>query len=221
MHQLVILKRLNEAVVFSKMSITTNKRIYDEAFVRKKLQSVELNDFYIEHTVYKVLKRATPLTYLIQTSENSKFSYGESIILETATSATLYTSERKATKTELIELFSSLSLIDIWFVMYYTQDKDNTWHERIVEKIQSMDKNDAMKFVKNDFTTFGKTMRELVGQKIHLKSDNNYYTVRDLNMHFEELTNTVPTIASKRSIRKLDVNALQCLIFNGVKYSLK
>lgn len=209
------------------MSTITKKRVYDEAFERKKLQSVQVNDFYVEHTVYKVLKRAEMktsdhTTYSIRTGENSKFSYSESIIMETATSATAYTNEKKATKTELIELFSKLSLNDIWFAVYYTQDKDNSWQEKIVEKIQSMNKNDALKFVKSDFTTFGKTQRELAGQKIDSKSDNNYYIVRDLNIHFEELSSNKPvSMAAKKSIRMLDVNTLQCLIFNGVKYSLK
>lgn len=200
---------------------TSTKRLYAEAFERKKLESVKINDFYVEHTVYKVLKEvgtASDPTYCIQTSENYKFDYSKSIILETATSATVYTSEKKATKTELIELFSNLSLNDIWFAIYYTKDKDS---EKIVEKIQSMDKDNALKFVKNDFATFGKTKRELTGQKINLKSDNNFYTVRDLNIHFEELSNNGHEIAAKKSIRKLDVNTLQCLIFNGVKYLLK
>lgn len=202
------------------MSTITTKRVYDEAFERRKLQCVEVHDFYVEHTVYKVLRHHNK-SYSIQTAENSKFSYGEEIILETATSATSYTSEKKATKTDLIKLFSNLSLNDIWFAMYYTQDEDNSWHEKLVEKIQSMDKDDALKFVKNDFTTFGKTKRELVGQKINFKSDNNYYTVRDLNIHFDELLNNNSSMTAKKSIRKLDVNTLQYLIFNGVKYSLK
>lgn len=203
----------------------SNKRLYEEAFERKKLQSVKINDFYVEHTVYKVnrlqRKEISETIYSIQTAENSKFSYGESIILETATSATSYTIEKKATKTELIELFSNLSLNDIWFAIYYTQDKDSGWQEKIVEKIQSLDKDKALKFVTNDFRTFGKTKRELVGQKINLKSDNNYYTVRDLNVHFEELSIIGHELAAKKSIRNLDVNTLQCLIFNGVKYLLK
>lgn len=206
------------------MTMST-KRLHAEAFERKKLQSVKIQDFYVEHTVYKVLKREkssiTSPMYDIQTAENSKFSYGKSIILETATSATAYTSEKKATKTELIELFSNLSLNDIWFAIYYTHDKDSGWQEKMIEKIQSMNKDNAMEFVKNEFKTFGKTKRELVGQKINLKSDNNYYIVRDLNIHFDELLISGPMTAAKKSIRNLDVNTLQCLIFNGVKYLLK
>lgn len=205
--------------------IKSNKRLYEEAFERKKLQNVKINDFYVEHTVYKVnrlqRKGISETVYSIQTAENFKCSYEETIILETATSATTYIIERKATKTELIKLFSNLSLNDIWFAIYYTQDKDSGWQEKIVEKIQSLDKDNALKYVKNDFKTFGKTKRELVGQKINLKSDNNYYTVRDLNIHFEELTTSGHEIAAKKSTRNLDVNTLHCLIFNGVKYLLK
>lgn len=32
-----------------------------------------------------------------------------------------------------------LSLNDIFFATYYTQDKDGSWQEKMVEKIQSMD----------------------------------------------------------------------------------
>lgn len=205
------------------MLSTAPKRLYEEAFERKKLQNVEINDFYIEHTVYKVKTQDEySRSFSIQTAENSSFVYGEPIILETATSATAYTSEKKATKTELIELFSKLSLNDIWFAIYYVLDNDATWCEKIVEKIHSMDKDNATKFVKKDFKTFGKIKRELVGQKINYKSDNNYYLVRDLNIHFDELSNgSTPTMAAKKSIRNLDVNTLKCLIFNGVKYLLK
>lgn len=196
-----------------------SKRLYEEAFERKKLQSVKIQEFYVEHTVYKVLKQDVSSDFSIQTAENCKFLYDESVILQTATSATMYTCEKKATKTELIELFSNLSINDIWFALYYT--KDTSWQEKFVEKIQSMDKVTALKFVKKDFAIFGKRNREMVGQKMCMKTDNNYYTVRDLNIHFDELTNCKPEIAAKKSIRKLDVNTLQCLIFNGVKYMLK
>lgn len=62
----------------------------------------------------------------------------------------------------------------------------------------------------------------MVGQKISLKSDNNYYMVRDLNIYFDELSksNDIDT-AVRNSIRKLDINTLQSLIFNNVKYILK
>lgn len=84
-----------------------------------------------------------------------------------------------------------------------------------------MNKEEAVKYVKKDFTTFGKIKRQITGQKILLKSVNNYYTVRDLNIYFEDLDKNGVEIASKNSIRTLDVNTLQSLIFNGVKYILK
>lgn len=198
----------------------TTKRSYEEAFERKKLHCVQVGNFYVEHTVYKVLKRNNN-TFQIKTATNSNFGYDESVIKETASSATTYTSEKKATKTELIELFSRLSMNDIWFATYFTQDKDRDWQEEIVTKIQSLNKDDAVKYVRKDFATFGKTMRELAGQKIFSHSDNNYYMVRDLTIYFEELTVNGLEMATKKSIRKLDVNTLQTLIFNNVKYSLK
>lgn len=208
------------------MTSVNNKRIFDEAFERKELKDVKINDFYVEHTVYKVLKcvnetEADPI-YCIKTAENHVFDYSKSIILNTASAATSYVNEVKATKTELIKLFSNLSLNDIWFAIYYIKDKDNSWQEEMVEKIQSMDKVNALQFVKNNFNTFGKVKRELIGQKVHLNSNNNYYVVKDLNIHFDELSfGTEPSLASKISIRNLDVNKLECLIFNGVKYTRK
>lgn len=71
-----------------------------------------------------------------------------------------------------------------------------------------MNKNDAVKYVKKDFTKFGKLLRELAGQKLALKSDNNYYA----NEWSKDSSN---------STRRLDVNTLQSLIFNNIKYVLK
>lgn len=110
---------------------------------------------------------------------------------------------------------------DIWFATFFKQNTDNNWQDELVAKIQSMEKDDAVKYVKKDFNTFGKSLRELVGQKITLKSDNNYYMVRDLKLHFDELNTKNLKEAAKKSIRNLDVNTLQSLIFNGVKYILK
>lgn len=198
------------------------KRSYEEAFKRKTpLHTIEIDDFLVEHTIYKVINKCGSFSHDIKTSENRNFSYGDSVIKETATSATVYTSERKATKTYLIELFSSLSLNDIWFATFFKQNTDNNWQDELVTKIQSMEKDNAVKFVKKDFNTFGKSLRELVGQKITLKSDNNYYMVRDLKLHFDELNTKNLKEAAKKSIRNLDVNTLQSLIFNGVKYILK
>lgn len=198
-----------------------SKRSYEEAFKRKPLQNVKVDDFYVDHTVYKVIKSSdTDDFFDIITTQNSNFQFGESVIKETATSATLYTSVKKATKTELIELFSNLSINDIWFATFFKHDKDKNWQDEIVIKIQSMEKDDAVKYMKKNFASFGKITRELAGRKIVLKSDNNYYMVQDLNIYFEELKTNEPETAAKKSIRRLDVNTLQSLIFNNVKYLL-
>lgn len=200
------------------------KRLYEEAFERQKLHTVQADDFYVEHTVYKVVKqceRTGRNSFEIRTAQKSTFYYDENVIKETATSATSYLSEKLATKTDLIELFSKLSLNDIWFATYFTQDKNKNWPAELAMKIQSLNKDDAVKYIKKDFPTFGKVSRELAGQKINLQSDNNYYMVRDLSMYFEELETNTPEAAGKKSIRMLDVNSLQSLIFNNVKYSLK
>lgn len=199
------------------------KRSFSTAFNFKPIKHVQVGDFYVEHTVYKVNKQSTePYYFDIITSQNSKFQYGESTIKETSTSATLFTSVKKVTKTELIELFSKLTLNDIWFATYFTQDKNKNWTEELVAKIQSLEKSEAVKFLKKDFTTLGKMLREIAGQKILSQSDNNYYLVRDLNIYFDELnTSGVVETAAKSSIRQLDVNTLQSLIFNSVKYILK
>lgn len=202
--------------------MSESKRVYEDAFKRKPLDYVKVEDFYVEHTVYKVIKRSDGRDqFEIKTTENSNFEYGESVIKETSVSATIFTSEKKATKTELIELFSNLSINDIWFATFFKFDKDKNWQDELAAKIQSMKKEDASKYIKKNFTTFGKLTRDLTGQKIALTSDNNYYTVRDLNIYFDELESKDLDAAVKNSIRKLDVNTLQSLIFNNVKYVLK
>lgn len=198
------------------------KRLHEEAFDYKKLKCVQVGDFYVEHTVYKVLKQCEKSdSYIVKTMQNSKFEYDESVIKETATSATSYISEKKATKSELIELFGRLSMNDIWFASYFTHDKNKNWQEELVMKIQSLNKDDALQYIQKDFKILGKTVREIAGQKIFSQSDNNYYTVRDLHIYFEELKTNEPETAAKKSIRMLDVNTLQSLTFNNVKYLLK
>lgn len=198
------------------------KRSYEEAFIRKTLDRVQLNDYYVEHTVYKVQTLCKDKYFDITTAQNSKFSYHEDTIKQTSASATMYKAEEKVTKTELIKLFRDLSNYDIWSAMYYKQDPNNKWQDDLVIKIQAMEKADAVKYVSKDFKTFGKIVRELTGQKLLEASDNNYYMVRDLNIYFDELAKEGNSeIAAKNSIRKLDVNTLQSLIFNNVKFVLK
>lgn len=200
------------------------KRTYDEAFKRSPMNFVKEDDFYVEHTIYKATKpqfNAKNFFFNINTTENLKFEYHESVIKGTATSATMYTMEKKATKTELIELFSLISINDIWNVKFLKNNDDPNWQADLVAQIQSMNKDDAVKYVKKDFKTFGKTTRELIGQKVALRSDNNYYTVRDLSIYFDEMDKNGVEEAGKKSIRKLDVNTIQSLIFNNIKYTLK
>lgn len=207
-------------LVFERMA--GKKRLYKEDFDRKKLQSVQVGSFYVEHTIYNVLSEISGRdNFVVKTSQNKKYDYGGNVIRETATSAATFSIKKKATKTELFELFSRLSCNDIWSAVYYIQDKDVSWQEKLIQKIKSFSEEDALKYIKKDFPTIGKTRREMIGQKVLLTSDNNYYTVRDLSVHFEELETNKPEIAAKKSIRMLDVNTLQSLIFNDVKYILK
>lgn len=201
--------------------LTPKKRPFDAAFERKKLDSVQMDDILVEHTIYKVKKRIGDC-FDIKTSENVLFNYDRATITETATSATLYNKEEKLTKTEIIQLFSSLSPNDIWSAVYLKKDPNPNWQAELVAKIQRMPQNDAVKYLKKDFTTIGKITRELKGQKIFLTSNNNYYMVRDLKVHFDLLEEGVcAEVAAKDSTRQLDVNTLQSLIFNSVKYVLK
>ena len=201
------------------------KRSYGDAFKRQPLHHVQEDGFYVEHTVYKVIGPCGGANnggfFKIRTSQNSYIEYGESVIKETATSATQYSCVKRVTKTLLIELFSDISINDIWYATFFTQDKNTNWQDEMVAKIQSSEKDAAVKYVKKDFATFGKSTRELAGRKIAMKSDNNYYLVCDLNLYFEELKTNDPETAAKNSTRTLDVNTLQSLIFNNVKYVLK
>lgn len=197
------------------------KRSYDDAFKRRPMNSIQTGDFCVEHTVYKIVRPKAGDLFDVKTDQNKDFSYHGSVIKGTSTSGTLYTSTKKATKTELIELFSDLSINDIWLAEFFKLERENDWQLELVGKIQSMNKDDAVKYVKKDFATFGKIKREIIGQKILVKSANNYYTVRDLNIYFDQLPHAGVELAAKNSIRILDVNTLQSLIFNGVKYILK
>lgn len=208
--------------------MSQRKRSFEEdAFKRKKLKYVKTNDYYVENTVFKVTGQQScfePSSKFlsVKTTLNSKFSYGEEVIKEVATSATMFSEEKKITKTALIKLFSSLSINDIWSAVFYKQETDQNWQEELVAKIQGMQKDDAVKYVKNESNTFGKIIRELKGQKISVTSDNNYYLVRDLYIYFDCLEESSSVLkAEEKSIRNLDVNTLQSLIFNDVKYILK
>lgn len=202
-------------------TIMAPKRTYEDAFKQKPLQDFEIGDFYVEHTVFKVIEQINPDSIQIKTMQKSTFDYGVDVIKETATSATLYSRVKKTKKAQLIELFNVLSMNDIWHATFFEQNNDDKWQEDLVAKIRSLGRKDASKYVKRNFATFGNTLKELSGQKLALKSNNNCYEVRDLNIYFNELDANGAEMASKKSVRKLDVNTLQSLIFNGVKYVLK
>lgn len=199
------------------------KRTFEEAFERKNLNSVKVGDFYAETTIYKVTGvNGKDNSYDVITTSNSKFQYGEKTITDTATSATIFETEMQVTKTDLINLFSKISIHDVWLAVFYKNNTETNWQDELVTKVQGMEKNEAVKFVKKNFSTFGKITRELTGKKLIMSSENNYYTVQDLNLYFDELQKKGnSTQAEKNSIRKLDVNTIQSLIFNGVKYNLK
>lgn len=198
-----------------------SKGSFEEAFIRKNLKRIHVGDYYIEHTVYKIEKQNGSL-FDIKTAQNSDYTYGEKIIKETALSASIFDHEKKVTKTNMITLFAGLSKNDIWSAVFYKRETDKNWQEKLVDDIKGMQKDAAVKYVKKNFESIGKAMRELKGQKISMVSDNNYYMVRDLNIYFDELEKSSSTVtAEEKSIRKLDVNSLHSLIFNGVKYMLK
>lgn len=203
------------------LSQSQQKRSFEKAFERKRLDQVTIGDFCIENTVFKVLSGVNGF-FDIKTSRNSKFNYGISVIKETSTSATIFSEEEQVTKTHLIQLFSTISINHIWTAEFYKYDTDKSWSEKLVTKIQQMEKGVAIDYVKRDISKFGKISRALKGQKLSVSSDNNYYHVRDLEIYFEELEKSSNIAnAAKKSIRNLDVNTIQSLIFNGVKYTLK
>lgn len=90
------------------------KRTFEEAFERKYLSEVSLNDYYVKIDMFKVLKedvnRDFVIRYDIQTTEKNNFKYEEGVIKKRAKSATHFNREEALTKTELVELFSKLSV---------------------------------------------------------------------------------------------------------------
>lgn len=201
-----------------------SKRSYneEEAFQKRALKRVKVHDFYSKIDVYKVEGYKYDDKFYITTSDNNEYSYSQVVIKERSKSATMYEKVEEKTKTALIKLFSALSINDVWSAEFLTHEKDSKWHDDLVTKIREMDENEAKKYVKKKFTSFGKVKRELVGRKISPSSNNNYYPVRDLKIHSEALEKGSDVeSAEKSSIRQLDVNSLQYLIFNGIKYVLK
>lgn len=202
------------------------KRTFEEAFERKYLSEVSLNDYYVKIDMFKVLKedvnRDFVIRYDIQTTEKNNFKYEEGVIKKRAKSATHFNREEALTKTELVELFSKLSVHDVWSVKYKILDKSKDWQNELAKIIQNLSTDEASIYIKKNFKSFGKVERTIIGHKIETNSKNNYYLARDLEIHFNLLNEGKTVQESKdQSIRNLDVNTIQYLIFNSVKYVLK
>lgn len=202
------------------------KRTYEEAFERKFLNKVSLNDYYVKIDMFKVLRKEDrddfKTRYNIRTTENNNFLYDEEVIKKRSKSATSFDREKALTKTELMELFSNISVHDVWSAQYQVFDKSKEWQKELAEEIQSLTTEEASKYIKKNFKSFGKVERTIIAHKITINSKNNYYTVRDLEIHFNCLNEGKRVQeAENQSIRNLDVNTIQYLIFNSVKYVLK
>lgn len=202
------------------------KRTYEEAFGRRYLNKVLLNDYYVKIDMFKVLHKEDrddfKTRYNIRTMENNNFLYDEEVIKKRSKSATSFNREEALTKTELMELFSNISVHDVWSAEYKVFDKSKEWQNELAKESQSLTTEEAGKYIKKKSKSFGKVERTIIAHKITTNSKNNYYTVRDLEIHFNCL-NERKTVeeAQNQSIRNLDVNTIQYLRFNGVKYVLK
>lgn len=198
------------------------KRSYEDAFEHRFLNKIKINYFYVKTDMFRVYGKNIANRYKIKTTDNNDFKYDDAVITKRSKSATEFDREEVFTKTELIELFAKISVNDVWSAMYKTYDKTNEWPNDIVEIIKGLTTVKASEYVKRNFMTFGKADRTIIGHKINHDSNNNYYMVRDLQIHFDLLDKGVNVKAAYRqSIRSLDVNTIQYLIFNGVKYILK
>lgn len=121
----------------------------------------------------KNIKNRNTESYKIRTTENNEFSYGNDVIKQRSKSATSFNRVEKITKTELIELFASISVNDVWSADYLTYDKTKEWPINLVETIQKLSVDDAAKYIKHNFASFGKVSRSITGHKVNPNSDNN------------------------------------------------
>lgn len=189
------------------------KRSYEKAFERRLLNSVDQGGFYVKIDMFKVLNKIDDTYknhYDIRTAENNNFSYDENVIIKRSKSATSFNRVEKFTKTQFIELFARISINDVWSAQYETFDKSEEWQLDLASTIHGLPIPEASKYIKKNFKSFGKTNRSIIGHKINTDSVNNYYMVRDLEIHFDLLEEGVDVkIAEKKSIRNLDVNSLQ------------
>lgn len=198
------------------------KRTYENAFERRFLKDVEEGGFYVQIDMFKVRKKLGLFVYDIDTTENDHFQYGKDVITKRSKSASAFDREQTCTKTELIDLFANITINDVWSAEYYTFDKGDDWQKELTATIQGLTFEKASEYIKKHFSLFGKIKRRIIGHKINHNSDNNYYVVRDLVVHFNllDLGESVHD-AQRQSIRNIDVNSIQYLIFNGIKYVLK
>lgn len=207
------------------MKVKMSKRTYEKAFERKILNKVEVGDFCVEICMFKVdkeIKNGFNDGYNVTTTENKPFKYGFGVIEKRSKSATAFNQEQQFTKTELIQLFADMSIHEVWSAQYQTFNKTNEWQRELARTIKGQKIDEASEYIKKNFASFGKVSRTIIGHKINPTSVNNYYMVRDLTIHFDLLQEGKSMQdAHSQSIRNLDVNSLQFLIFNGVKYILK
>lgn len=201
-----------------------SKIVNDKIFKRKSLKKINLGDICVKIDMYRILKQSKnySCSYNIQTTDNDNFIYSDDIISKRSISATHFDTEEKITKTQIIEIFAKLSIHDVWCMEFKIYDNTTNWPTILSEKIKKMEVTEASEYIKNNFQSFGKIERKMIGQKVEMDSDNNYYLVRDLTIHFELLDkNSQIETAYKQSIRKVDVNSINYLIFNSVKYIVK
>lgn len=199
------------------------KRVYKDAFKRKFLKNVKVDDIFVKLITYKVTSQ-NELTeiYSITTTENEEFKYYGYDIKTRSKSATAFDEEQTVTKNKLMNLFANISTNDVWSAEYQTFDKTKEWYKELAQTIQGLPADKAGDYIKKNSRSFGKVNRKIIGRKINIDSINNYYMVHDLAKHFEIIEEGCGSdFAMDHSIRNLDVNSIQYLIFNGVKYISK
>lgn len=197
-----------------------SKRMLEEAFKRKCVKKVRVGDFYVKNDIFKVKKNDFHHIFFT-TIEGSIGKYNYDYTLKEAKSATAYDDNKVITKTQLKEIIDALSINDVWSVGYKKRVANNYWSSELWEDLQDMEDDEAASYIKKNYTTFGQVNRYLTCQKIVHNSINDYYTVRDLERHFELLERYGSDKAFEEPLQSLDLNSIQYLIFNKVRYSLK
>lgn len=187
------------------------------------LKSVKKDAYYIQRTIYKTKDALNDGKFFeILTDCGKKMKCDVNNIINTSISASDFESTTYVTKTEMIELFNSIAVLDIWTATFSTLSKDKKWCENFVNHICSMQKSKAIKYVESNISNVNKATRVMIGKKLNCTSNNNMYLVRDLEIYFKQLSekNDVEA-AEKNSIRNVDVNSISALIYNNVQYLKK